>query len=62
MTAWESDTNQIVEQIAGIEGMRDNIEVQDDCVTTYIPIDRLDAAEGFEGMSVEVLEEYEHDT
>lgn len=62
MTASEADTNQIVEQVAGIEGvMRDDIEVHDDSVMTYIPIDKLDAAEGLEGVSVEVLEEYEHE-
>jgi len=62
MTASEADTNQIVEQVAGIEGvMRDDIEVHDDSVTTHIPIDKLDAAEGLEGVSVEVLEEYEHE-
>jgi len=37
MTASKADTNQIVEQVAGIEGvMRDDIEVHDDSVTTYI--------------------------
>jgi hypothetical protein len=62
MTASEADANQIVEQVAGIEGvMRDDIEVHDDFVTTYIPIDNLDTAEGLEGVSVEVLEEYEHE-
>jgi hypothetical protein len=62
MTASEADATQIVEQVAGIEGvMRDDIEVHDDSVTTYIPIDKLDAAKGLEGVSVEVLEEYEHE-
>lgn len=43
MKASESDIIQILEQVAGIEGMMwDDIEVHIDSVTTYIPTEKLD--------------------
>lgn len=62
MTASNTNANQLVEQLAEIDGvMRDDIEVIDDAVTTYIPTGKLKAAEELDGVTVEVLEEYEHE-
>lgn len=41
--------------------MRDDIEVHIDSVTTYIPTEKLETAKELDGVSVEVLEEYDHD-
>lgn len=57
-----SNTDSIVEELAAISGvMRDDIHVSDDTVTTYIPTDQLEDAEGLEDIDVEVLEEHEHE-
>jgi hypothetical protein len=62
MTASNTNANQLVEQLAEIDGViRDDIEVIDDAVTTYIPTGELKAAEELDGVTVEVLEEYEHE-
>ena len=54
--------NQLVERLSDIDGvMRDDIEMHDDVVTTYIPTGELDAAKELAGVTVEVLEEYEHE-
>jgi hypothetical protein len=41
--------------------MRDDVHVHEEKVTTYVPIDRLDEAEGLDGVAVEILEEHEHE-
>jgi hypothetical protein len=62
MTASNTNANQLVEQLAEIDGViRDDIEVIDDAVTTYIPTGKLKAAAELDGVNVEVLEEYEHE-
>jgi hypothetical protein len=62
MTASKSNTDRLVEQLAAIGGvMRDDIHVHEEKVTTYVPIDRLDEAEGLDGVAVEILEEHEHE-
>lgn len=62
MNASGTDPEDIVNQLAGIDGvLRDDIHVQEGKVTTYIPKDMIDAARDLEGIVVEVLEEYEHE-
>ncbi|MBX0297536.1 hypothetical protein [Haloarcula nitratireducens] len=58
----ETGSENIVNQLAGIDGvLRDDIHVQEEKVTTYIPKDTLEAAREVEGIMVEVLEEHEHE-
>jgi hypothetical protein len=62
MTASKTDTDRLVEQVSGIDGvMRDDIHVHEDKVTTYVPTGQLEAAKALDGVSVEVLEEHEHE-
>jgi len=62
MTASTNSTDEIVDQLADTDGvLQDDIHVNNDTVTTYIPTDKLDAAHGLEGIEVEVLEEYDHE-
>ncbi|WP_156105671.1 hypothetical protein [Halobellus rufus] len=51
-----------MEELVGVKGvMRDDIHVNDDTVTTYVPLDRLEDPEGLEGITVKVVEEYEYE-
>lgn len=62
MTASKTDTDRLVEQVSGIDGvMRDDIHVHEDKVTTYVPTGQLEAAKELDGVSVEVLEEHEYE-
>lgn len=62
MVPSETDPENIVNQLAGIDGvLRDDITVQEGKVTTYIPKDMLEEAREMEGTVVEVLEEAEHE-
>ena len=62
MTSYASSTDYIVEKLEEISGvMQDDIHVSDDTVTTYIPTDQLGNAEELEDITVEVLEEHEHE-
>lgn len=62
MTSPTSGTEYIVEELAAISGvLRDDIHVSDDTVTTYVPTDQLEDAEGLEDTNIEVLEEYKHE-
>lgn len=62
MTASKTDTDRIVEQVAGIDDvMRDDIHVHEDKVTTYVPTGQLEAGKELDGVAVEVLEEHEHE-
>jgi hypothetical protein len=57
-----SNIESIAEELAAISGvMRDDIQVSDDTVTTYIPTDQLADVEASEDIDVEVLEEYEYE-
>ena len=58
MVPSETDPENIVNQLAGIDGvLRDDITVKEGKVTTYIPKDILEATQEMEGSIVEVLEE-----
>jgi len=62
MAPSRTDPDNIVNQLAGIDGvLRDDITVQEGKVTTYIPKDMLDAARELDGIIVEVRREYEHE-
>lgn len=62
MTALKTDTDRLVEQVAGIDGvMRDDIHVHEDKVTTYVPTGQLEAAKELDEVSVEILEEHDHE-
>lgn len=62
MTASKTDTDRLVEQVVGIDGvMRDDIHVHEDKVTTYVPTGQLEAAKELDDVSVEVLEEHDHE-
>lgn len=53
---------EIVNELAVIDGiLRDDILVREGKVTTYLPRDRIDAARELEGVTIEVLEEYEQE-
>jgi hypothetical protein len=41
--------------------MRDDIHVHEDKVTTYVLTGQLEAAKELDGVSVEVLEEHDHE-
>lgn len=57
-----STLEQLVEQLAAIDGiMRDDIEIHDDTVTTYVATGELEAAQSLDDVSVEVLEEYKYE-
>lgn len=56
------DTDYITEELATVSGViRDDIHVREETVTTYIPADQLENVEAWEHITVEVLEEYEHE-
>jgi len=62
MTALKTDTDRLVEQVAGIDGvMRDDIHVHEDKVTTHVPTGQLEAAKELDEVSVEILEEHDHE-
>lgn len=62
MTASKTDTDRLVEQVAGIDGvMRDDIHVHEDKITTYVPTGQLEAAKELDEVSVEALEEHDHE-
>jgi len=62
MTASKTDTDLLVEQVAGIDGvMGDDIHVHGDKVTTYVPTGQMEAAKELDDVSVEVLEEHDHE-
>lgn len=62
MTPSGTDPENIVNQLAGIDGvLRDDIHVQEGKVTTYIAKDTLEAARDMEGIVIEVRDEHEHE-
>lgn len=62
MTASKTDTDRLVEQAAGIDGvMRDDIHVHEDKITTYVPTGQLEAAKELDEVSVEPLGEHDHE-
>jgi hypothetical protein len=55
-------TESIEKELTAIEGvMRDDIVVNDDTVTTYVPTDQLEDAKSLREVDVEVLEEHEYE-
>lgn len=62
MTPSGTDPENIVNQLAGIDGvLRDDITVQEGKVTTYISKDMLKDVRKMEEIMVEVLDEHEHE-
>lgn len=62
MTASHISLEEIADQLAGIGGvLQDDIHIKDDTGASYVPTDKLDAAQAMDSVTVEVLEEYEHE-
>lgn len=52
----------IVDRLAAIGGvMREDIDIDEDTVTAYVPADQLNFVKQLEGIDIEVIEQYEHE-
>jgi hypothetical protein len=62
MTGSKTDVDWLVEQISSIDGlMRDDIQIHEDKVTTYVPTKQMEAVRDLDDSAVEILEEHEYE-